>query len=189
MENHFSANLLGYDSFKRVPNDRDATEIFSFEGDLHCPYCATLLLDSTIWDPEVSKWNLGVGNCPHLIFAFVVDGSWASPEFLLVRSDYAKAYVTKLVTSPKYQEWISNRKLHPLKGREIAEFGSGELIYSYDFEDSPSTGERVAQCGWHLPSITVPDILPEGTIIFIAGKSTTIHLAICPSVEDTVKLP
>ncbi|MCF7823502.1 MAG: hypothetical protein K9N35_04960 [Candidatus Marinimicrobia bacterium] len=184
-----SSLQLGYDKFENVPNDIGSAEVFSFTGNLKCPHCGILLLDAQRWDPEKSMMNAGVGDCPHLLYAFALDREWRAPEFLSVRTDYAKAYVAALVISPQYSESLFKWKLSPLKGREIAEFGSGDLKYSTDFEDYPTVGHRVAQCGWHLPSVAIPEVLPNNTIIFVTGKSTTIHFAICPSVEDTVKLP
>jgi len=184
-----SASDFGCETIKSMNNEGFAFKVFTFGGNLSCPQCGALLHDASLWKPDVVSWDTGVMECPHVLYTFALDDEWRWPIFLTVRSDYAKNFIEKLIHSPKYLGKIGKHKKSPLKGREMADFVSGNVLEPEEVDWYPVIGSTIARFSWHLPSYMFPELIPDDTVMMVAGESTSIHIAISPTTQHMIKLP
>ncbi|MBC8374438.1 MAG: hypothetical protein H8E26_00245 [FCB group bacterium] len=184
-----SASDFGCETLKGVNNDGFAFKVFTFEGNLSCPHCGALLHDASLRKPGDVDWDAGVMECPHVLYTFGLVDDWRGPIFLSVRPDWAKSFIEKLIHSPKYLGAIGKHKKSPLKGGELAAFVSGNVLELQEVEWYPVLGSTVARFCWHLPSYMFPELMPDDTVMMVAGESTSIHIAISPTIQPMIKLP
>ena len=131
------------------------------EGDLFCPHCGNRIFS---WgDATVSK-------CPHLVFAY----GWNDPDmFLAVRADFAQSFMSALLKSQAYREWLREDEMEPITKQDR------EAFCQADFGPGDSVACLIAAYCNSLPEKMFPTLLSRSTVIFKNdGYYSGVHIAV-----------
>ena len=144
------------------------SKVCNSDGLLLCPHCGR----------KIYSWENGlIENYPHIVFASV----WNNPNFfVVVRPDYANAFLGALKGSMKYKEYLAEDDWQPIEPEIEKVFLTGKIV------ENDEVAKIIAGYCWDFPEIMFPSILGESTIIFTDDHAHSgIHIGVDSGLHDT----